>query len=553
MHMLINKKAVSTFILIILMLCCAVFGAFLSYMWVMANFYLEPEDTIDLVITEVDFPVDHADYFYVTVMNPSHSPSDTNITQIYLTVDGKTTIYNITDTYPEVLPIPLKRGTSETIKCKLDWGEFAGKALTVHVSATNASGAVKTVETSVVKLVLDVFFNALISCKEFTATVRNHIDSAINLTLTKVLVNLQTPENMTITLPKNLNVGGSVTFTGFYNWENLVNPVVRVETAEGYYVEKAANANATISLLITNVAFNETNPNKVSITLFNSADSATLVDVTNIALTYAGKTDYINGSRASPPLPYRLRRNSTETFNCDWNWTDRSYRDVHVTITAYTTQGFVSQSKIVRTPSEVIAKITDVKFDLEDTEHFVVNVTNMLGSLYEINVTKIMFNQNLTAMNSSIIAIGNQALFTCRFNWTSFLRENITITVYFTYDQTEKTIPPYYLTLPYYEIKEISFSTFEPGNPYVNITVYNNIFSKINATIMKILIKTENRTYQIDGTITNPKISPNGYTLIIGKEISLICPWDWNPYLSRNVTVIVQSVDGFEASRNVQV
>jgi len=553
MYMLINKKGVSTFILIILLLCSAVLGALLSYMWVMSNFYLEPENTVDLVITEVDFPVDHADYFYVTVMNPSHSPSETNITQIYFREEGKTTISNVTDTYPEKLPIQVERGTSKTIKCVENWGESAGKEITVHVSALNASGAVKTVKTSFVKLELDVYFNALISCKEFTAVIRNPLNSAINLTLTRILVNGETPENMTITLPRNLNVLESITLTGFYNWENLVNPRVRVETAEGYYAERATSANATMLLLVTDVIFNETNPNEAGVTLFNSEGSAISVDITNIALTYANKTDYINGSRANPSLPHRLGRNSNETFNCNWNWTDKSYRDIYVTVTAYTQQGFVSQPKTVKTPSEVVAKITDVEFDIDDTEHFLVNVTNMPSSLHEINVTKIMFNQNLTDTDSSIVAIGNQTSFICGFNWTGFLRENITITVYVAYDQTEKAMLPYHLILPYYKIKEVSFSTFELGNPYVNITIYNSNFSTINATITKILVKTENGTYLIDGTITNPKISPNGYNLTIGEEISIICPWNWNSYIGKDITIIVQSVDGFQASKNVQV
>jgi hypothetical protein len=62
-----NKKAVSTLILIILMLCAAVLGGIIAYMSVIANFYLEPENTVGLVITEVYFTVDHADYFEVTI------------------------------------------------------------------------------------------------------------------------------------------------------------------------------------------------------------------------------------------------------------------------------------------------------------------------------------------------------------------------------------------------------------------------------------------------------------------------------------------------------
>lgn len=552
-----NKKAVSTLTLIILMLCAAVLGGIISYMSVIANFYLEPENTVGLVITEVNFPVDHADYFDITIMNPSHSPSGTNIAEIYFTSDGKRK--NVTNTDLGELPIFLERGNSKTIRCFEKWGQFAGKTITVHVSATDASGAVRSVKTEYVKLEMEVEFDAAVSCKQFNLTIRNYPQSAINLTLTKVYINWEIPENIVLlpncenaTFPMSLPLNRSVSFQCFYDWESFVNPLVHVETLEGYYIEKRANATASILLLTTDVAFNETSSNEISVAILNSAESSTPVDITNIALAYDNKTDFINGSLVNPPLPYRLEKNKTVTFNCIWNWSNQSYRDINTTITAHTKQGFVSQSKTVRTPPQVVGKITDVRFDLDDTENFFVNVTNMPCSLHQINVTKIELDQNLTVMNYSIIDVGKQVMFNCKYNWTSFVGQNATITVHITYNENETSILCN-LTLPYFKIRGVPFSNFSLGNSYVNITIYTSEFSTINATITQIFIETEGGTRLIDGTITSPKISPDGYELAKGIEITIVCPWDWNPYLGENVTVIVQTADGFQASKTVQV
>jgi len=384
MYALKNSKAFSTFTLILLLLCSVIFGAFIAYLWVMGNFYLEPENTVYLVITDANFPVDHADYFNLTIVNPSHSPSGANITKIYITVEGDDKIYSVENIQPE-LPIWIERGTSKTIKCLRNWGEFAGKLVTIHLSALNASGAVRTVETKFVGLELEVDFNASDSCKQFEMTVGNNPQSAINLTLTKIYVNGQVPENITmlpedenVTLPLNVSIGNSVSFRCFYDWENLVNPGVLVETLEGYYAEKTANATAKALLSITDVTFNETKPDEMSITIANSELSTTFADITDIILTYDNGTTYlINGSLTNPQdqLPFRLIINETVTFNCVWNW--RNYRDRNVTITVQTRQGFTPVSISVKTPQSVVSKITDLNFNLTSTEYFLVNVTNM--------------------------------------------------------------------------------------------------------------------------------------------------------------------------------
>jgi hypothetical protein len=544
--MLVNKKAVSTIILVILILCSAVFGALLSYLWVMGNFYLEPENTVDLVITQVDFPVDHADYFYVTVMNPSHSPSGTNITEIYFTVEGDNKLYNVTSTYPEALPITIERGTSKTIRCDKNWGQFAGKTIMVHVASTDASGAAASIETQYVKLEVSTRFNATVSCKQFNVTINNDPQSAINLTLTKIYINMmpvenisQLPNDQNVTFPINASTGNPISLRCWYNWETFKNPTIRVETSEGYYAETSASATASILLLITDVKFNETKPDEISIEVSNSQISSTPVDISDIVLTYRNGTQdqqyHINGTLTTPKFApyYRLGIGNTTTFNhCIWNW--RNYRDQNVTITVYTKQGYTPASKIVpHTPGEIIFHISS-SFNLTDTAHFSVNVTNMQCSLQNITVTQIKLNTNLTSFTSGNVSIGEWRQFNCDFDWATFRGSTVTITV-----NASNTIVFQNVTLPHMLLKIVNanFTTTGNGKEF-NVTIENIGNSSRNATIARIVVRFGNDTvFQSEGI---------GYVVEVGKNATLTFSWDWSEYETEEVTISVYTTEELE-------
>jgi hypothetical protein len=560
--MLSNKKAVSTIILIILLLCSFVVGALLSYMWVLSSFYLEPENITSLAITDVDFSADHADYFYITVMNPSNSPSKTNITEIYFTVKGENKTYQVDDTSPETLPITLERAASKTIKCLREWGEFAGNTITVHVSALDASGAVISVDTSLVTLTLKTEFNATVSCSQFNVTVTNSAKSAINLTLTNLYVNTVSVEDFknvsdgqNVTLPVDLPIGQSVSLQCLYDWNHLLNPSVRVETLEGYYTEAAANANASVLMSITNVAFNETNSNanEISITLSNSNGSSTALNINDIVLNYTSGNQsqeyHINGSYTSPSFVpyYTLGIGSTVTFDhCIWDW--GNYRNQKVTITVNVTQGFTAVSETISTPQSLVFNITDLNFYLNDTDHFLAKISNMPVSLGDINVSEIMVNGTDVVFGSQIIPIGEERIFNCTFDWRSFRGKIGNITVQLLDNETISES----ITLPIVDLKLlVDQSSFKPTEgipyvPYVNITVVNSIFSNKTVNITQIIFKTENITNTI-------ALLPNGYILNVDSNVTILCPWNWVLYSNQNLTITVQTAEGFSISQTLQI
>jgi len=191
-------------------------------------------------------------------------------------------------------------------------------------------------------------------------------------------------------------------------------------------------------------------------------------------------------------------------------------------------------------------------FDIADLQHFNVNVTNMLASLQAINITEVDFNQTSTTMTSAVVAPGSQYTIPCTYNWTDFVGSRIGITVHATYDAGQVSISQT-TKLPYFGIADASNSNFTTGNPYLNITVYDSQYAKTNATIVQISVNADNSTFVLDGTIASPRIGTQGYTINPAVEVTFTCPWDWSPYLSKDVTVFVTASDGSQVSRTLKV
>jgi hypothetical protein len=537
-----EKKAISTLLAILLILCFMIIGGLISYMWTLSSFYYEPQGT-ELAITEVNFPIEHADYFNLTIMNPSHSPSATNITQIYLEVEGSAGLINITDTSPDSLPIMIEKATSKTIKCLENWSGLVGKTVTVHVSTTNATGVSQKVQLPFAKLDLDTDLDPAVSSKRFNVTVKNDPNSAINLTVTRILLSRNDPDVLTPALPVNLTMGEAVQFLFTYDLENILTPIIRAETSQGYYAELTANSSARLLLRIADVVFDETNSQEMNITLTNPA-TATNVSISSIKILHANETGFINGSLTTPPFdtPYQLNTSSSVTFaHCIWNW--QNVRNEIITIEVYTAQEFAAVSRTVRTPPSVILKIKALDFNLTNTGYFMVNVTNMAGSAQDTNITQIKLNDNVTDLTPQVVPIGEDRQLNCTFDWSSLRGTTANITIY----DPNGLLASENITLPSVDLRipDVTFGNSTEGIPYANVTVMNTIFSTQNVTITMITFNVEGKTIWADGTLTNPQLAPNGTMLMIGANVTIICPFAWASYPSQTLTVTVFTAEGF--------
>jgi len=546
-----ESKAISTFLAIILIVAFTIIGAFISYMWVMAGYYNMPENATLLVVEDVVFPESNFAYFNVTVLNPSNSVLDVNITKFSLTIEAKNETYSVETAEPE-LPFLIRKATRQSFKCLKNWSNFAGETVRIGPVAENASTKSYPYTTTNAKLLI-YNFDASEKIEYFNITVQNSPESAINLTISEIMIS-DYSVNATPPLNQTLPPGQQATFRCDFNWGTMIgqNTTITVKTAEGYQqTYQEVNIPGARLYISDAIRFDDADTTyfNITVTSFQISTANATLDIVNLTLPDNStiKLDTI------PPLnnaPVPLPPNQSLTLKCLWDW--NTHRNETITVNVYTKEGFDVPSRIAVTPHVVVWNVDDVKFDLDDVEHFSVNIANRPVSLYGINVTKVELNQNLTAIDSTLVASGEQKTLVCSFNWSSLVGENATITVHGVYGSNE-TLTLYSLPLPFFRIVNTTFSNFEPGNPYVNVTIYHSQFSKFNANITQVFVKTSNETFAIDGTITNPRISPAGYWLSSGMQVTMVCPWDWSPYLGKDVTVVAQTAEGLQVSMTLKV
>src|SRR3972149_3612596 len=105
--------AISNLFMVLLILASLIVGALLSYMWVMGSFWNMPQNVTTLAVEDVVFPSSDFSYFNVTVVNPSNSASDVNMTSIKVLREGNNETYDVQYADP-VFPFPMTIGTRQT-------------------------------------------------------------------------------------------------------------------------------------------------------------------------------------------------------------------------------------------------------------------------------------------------------------------------------------------------------------------------------------------------------------------------------------------------------
>jgi hypothetical protein len=531
----------------------------------MASYYNMPEESTMLIVENVVFPVSDARYFNVTILNPSNSISDVNLTAIRLTVEGKNETYYITGEMAEpYLDFTMRKGMRQTFKCKRNWSDLAGETVHIEPIAKNVRVMICTASPPNVKLKVTPNFEEQItkSIKYFNLTIENlQPEPLINLTISEILFSDKVVTTKPL-LPYTLMPNQNKTFICEQNWEELqwANVTMIVKTTEGYELNYVTNNLPGVALYIDEVKFDYADTSYFNLTLSSSKYSTEIAYINKVNLTL-GDEQPISLNTSYPvnvnKTPLQLLPNQSLTLTCLWNWSTQ--RNELVTISVYTKQEFTVPSKTVTTPPEVVWNVTDVKFDLDDVEHFTVNITNMPCSLYGIKITNVRLNDdNATIINSPAqILPGEEVILNCSLGWLNYINKTATVTVTTEEGQSLSKIV---------EIDAVSLkllgNNFVFGDikdqcpnitisiPYVNITISNSVHSIQNVTINKIVLEVGNETYEIDGALTYPRISPSGYVLNAGENATIMCLWSWNLYLgSEPVKVTVYTAEGFQASK----
>jgi hypothetical protein len=569
MRLIQNPKAVSGLSLILLMLASAIVGALLSYMGVVGyyeNLKIRTPEKSDVAITNATFLARDTSFFNVTILNPSYSPSDANITRIAAsTEDGL--IHNVNTTDPP-LPYTLPKASMDfpglqSFECSWDWANYTGEEVGIIAFLAEGSGPTLETETPFVDLrITDVRFNPAISATHFNVTAQNHVSSAtsnITVDITEISVTVEDcfKPNMTEiapALPWTLNPGESHNFMCTWDWTRYQNTSVTVAlyTSQGYMRYTTKTTPPPVTLEITDILFDVTNTTRFDVTVKNNEVSPTYLNVTKISAIVGNQTirewTTENGTAVNPPIPFTLNKSSTETFACPWNWTQ--YRDENVTVIVYTLQGFVA-NYTQATPPPVILNITDITFDPIDTNQFNVTVRNSEFSLMSTNVTQVFVTieneimANLTEYLDLPIHLNptQSVNLSCPWDWGEYVGKNATIVVE---TQQGYSLYSHPITLVALTISDVFFNPIETD--YFIFAVQNPTLLNLTLTTIYVAVDTTS------SDITQNVVPPFPFSLPSGTNCTFICLWEnWSVHQEKEVMITIETLHGYEASYTCRI
>jgi hypothetical protein len=556
LHVIRGTKQISTLLLFLLLLCSAIVGGMVSYLMVMSSYYNMPENSTMLIVGTPHFSVANFSYFNLTVLNPSNSASDMNITAFRLIVIGTNETYDVNTTeYPVSLPYLLQRGVNQTFKCIYNWSNITGTTVRIEPLPVNVSSTSDSYTLPSAELHITPIFDVAQSVNYFNLSIENPAGSA-NLTISEID---SFSESLSVTplLPYPLQNNQSEMFTCHRNWDDLryENVTTTVKTAEGYEQSLTTNVLPGADLRISNVKFDYADTTYFNLTIASSESSTAdpILKMVNVTLGNESSSLYTIPLLNITEIP--VTRNQSLTIMCFWNW--NLNRNEDITINAYTKQNFTVPAITVTTPPATVWNVTDVKFDLDDPTRFWVNVTNTPCSTNSITVAKIQLNGTDTTLDhpSAVLINGTQVMFTCTMNWTNFIGQNANVTVFTAEGANISTI----VVIPYAQLKllgdtpvygDLQGTNINTTTPYINVTVSNSANSLWNVTISRIVLEAGNITHDLAQDILYPQVASGIYVVNANETVTFVCYSKYAQYLASNtIEITVYTVEGPQVSR----
>jgi hypothetical protein len=346
---------ISKIILVLLLLVSFIVGGLFSYVYTMGHYapseFRIPEKPV-MTIQNVEFSKQDAHFFDVTVLNPSYSPSEVNITRIEARTTDDNKVHVITNTVPPI-PFVLQKGYSQTFRATWNWANYTGiklpytdRPVEIRVFLQDGRGEIFELNRPLTRLIIaELSFNQSISVNHFNVTVQNleSSETYVNITAFVVEGNLVAKDKVTPTLPYTLNPGDApVQFQCFYSWTGLMgqSATVGVDTTQGYIAQRTLTLPKPVTLDIPQIVFNATiSTQQFNITVINHANSSTHVDIDRIAVA-VGQQAPVNITQWTAHPSSILGTNESVLIVCTgWDWS--TYVGQPVKITVYTAQGFI--------------------------------------------------------------------------------------------------------------------------------------------------------------------------------------------------------------------
>jgi hypothetical protein len=346
-----NIKAISKILFILLLLLALVIGSIFSYLLIVGYYItLDIRVPVNTTISVLDvaFNPQDSETFNITILNPTYSPTQATITEIYVATEDDI-VYKISDVNPQ-LPFDLDKGQDETFVCRLNLGEHSGENVKLMVLVEDGSGSAYEFEITPVKVIITGTVFTTDDTQHFDVTISNPDDSTINLDLTRIAVTMDNEtffevSEITPTIPRVLSPGILQAFRCSWDWTYYRgrNATISVFTYQGYTASRIATTPKPVQLSIAEINVDSSNTTYFNVTVTNSEHSIISANITSIKLNLEDETT-VEVVTESPSLPYTLSIGETVTLKCLWDWTDR--RGEGVIVVVDTSEGYFGQSEI---------------------------------------------------------------------------------------------------------------------------------------------------------------------------------------------------------------
>ncbi len=343
-----NMQAISKLLLILLLLLAMIIGSIFSYM-IVIGYYMNleanvPEGTA-LTITSVTFDPRNATNFNITILNPTYSAGDADITEISVATENNK-IYKITTVLPQ-LPSKLKKGEEETYNCLWSWGNFTGQTVKVIVIVEDGSGSTYAIKTAKVVMTITPVFSVL-DTGRFNVTLNNIASSVSELNVTGITV---TTENGTVVdvntvnhpLPRLFLPGEEATFVCLWDWTDYrgTTMTINIITLQGitfYYTEKLPEKSR---FSLTNIIFDTDDMSifKMEVKISDPSINSANISAAGVII---GEESLPLVVRSPSSLPYYIPANKTVTFIVEWEW--ESFRGQTIVIGIETVEEYYGYS-----------------------------------------------------------------------------------------------------------------------------------------------------------------------------------------------------------------
>lgn len=213
------------------------------------------------------------------------------------------------------------------------------------------------------------------------------------------------------------------------------------------------------------------------------------------------------------------------------------------------TMGFYATQEY-RLPSQTSLTIENLHFPLEDATFFNVTVLNPSYSPSEAKIERIKVYtidgevHVVTSASPNLpltLAPGESQIIKVFWDWSNYAGQIVEVSVII--DKGSGPVAQVGTPQMTLNVFDILFFNTTATSFYFNVTVQNAAVSAADVDIDLVSVYVEDQNINIPDVVP-----PLPQALEPNSTVLLTCPWNWNDYQGKNVTITVYTTQGFKAS-----